>query len=88
VTGTLDRVIETICKNAVRATTFGRRGGVVDGRSQQRVRECNNRLGANDRHVGICGGFKGRPEPSLLDDPLQLRHGEPHRRGDQQQNLA
>jgi hypothetical protein len=88
VAGTLDRVIEIIGKNAVRATTLGRCGGVINGRSQQRVSESNHRIGADDRHVRICGIFQGRPEPGLLNDPLQLRHGEPPRRGHQQQDLA
>lgn len=30
VTGTLDRVAETLCEDAVRAPAFGRCGGVVD----------------------------------------------------------
>jgi hypothetical protein len=31
VTGTLDRVFQTVCEDAVRTPAFGWRGGVVDG---------------------------------------------------------
>ena len=88
VTGTLDRVIEIIGKNAVGTTTFGRCGGVVDGRRQQRMSETNHRIGADDRHLCIGSGFQGRPEPGLTNDPLQLRQGEPPRRRHQQEDLA